>query len=349
MAEEITLGTYLTRDRESRGLSVDDVASGTRIVPRLIRALETDRLLDLSAAVSARGVVRAYGDVVGVDPAHALRRLAVLVEPAETSTALDPSPAATTDSVATPSGGRGIRQPEPTRTPPGRSAPRVTRVSVARPTLVTTRRHGRRRLAAVAGLVFLAALVFYPVGVNWAERHRRGDHAPAAPTLVGAPSPPTRQAAAREAAAGPSVGAGATGSPGSPGATAAGGRPRSGSGAPVEAVVPSPPGRGTGTSAGPPSGLGAGSAAVEPAGGRTLVMRARDTTWVRVTAGDEPSTVETLSPGAGREWRSAGRFRVTLGNAGGVRLELEGQSLHAALGALGEVVRDVRIPGEPGS
>ena len=337
MAEEITLGTYLTRDRESRGLSVDDVASGTRIVPRLIRALQTDRVLDLPAAVSARGVVRAYGDVVGVDPAHALRRLAVLVEPAETSTALDPSPAATTDSVAT------------LRTPPGRSAPRVTRVSVARPTLVTTRRHGRRRLAAVAGLVFLAALVLYPVGVNWAERHRRGDHAPAAPTLVGAPSPPTRQAAAREAAAGPSVGAGATGSPGSPGATAAGGRPRSGSGAPVEAVVPSPPGRGTGTSAGPPSGLGAGSAAVEPAGGRTLVMRARDTTWVRVTAGDEPSTVETLSPGAGREWRSAGRFRVTLGNAGGVRLELEGQSLHAALGALGEVVRDVRIPGEPGS
>ena len=311
MAEEMTLGTYLTRDRESRGLSVDDVASGTRIVPRLIRALQTDRVLDLPAAVSARGVVRAYGDVVGVDPAHALRRLAVLVEPAETSTALDPSPAATTDSVAT------------LRTPPGRSAPRVTRVSMARPTLVTTRRHGRRRLAAVAGLVFLAALVLYPVGVNWAERHRRGDHAPAAPTLVGAPSPPTRQAAAREAAAGPSVGAGATGSPGSPGATAAGGRPRSGS--------------------------GAGSAAVEPAGGRTLVMRARDTTWVRVTAGDEPSTVETLSPGAGREWRSAGRFRVTLGNAGGVRLELEGQSLHAALGALGEVVRDVRIPGEPGS
>jgi hypothetical protein len=78
-------------------------------------------------------------------------------------------------------------------------------------------------------------------------------------------------------------------------------------------------------------------------------MQARDTTWVRVTAGDERATVETLSPGAGREWRSAGGFRVTLGNTGGIRLELDGQSRPAALGALGRVVRDGRIPGEPGS
>ena len=74
-------------------------------------------------------------------------------------------------------------------------------------------------------------------------------------------------------------------------------------------------------------------------------MRARDTTWVRVQPDGARPTEETLSPGSVREWRSPGRFHVTLGNAGGVELELDGRAL-PALGTPGQVIRDVTVPGE---
>jgi hypothetical protein len=45
------------------------------------------------------------------------------------------------------------------------------------------------------------------------------------------------------------------------------------------------------------------------------------------------------------EWRSAGRFRVTIGNAGGVELEVDGRALPAP-GSAGQVVKDMTIPGE---
>ena len=86
------------------------------------------------------------------------------------------------------------------------------------------------------------------------------------------------------------------------------------------------------------------SGAPKPAD-RVLVMRATDTTWVRVQPDGGPVTEETLSPGAVREWRSAGRFRVTLGNAGGVELELDGRA-QPTLGSAGQVVKDATIPRE---
>jgi hypothetical protein len=66
-------------------------------------------------------------------------------------------------------------------------------------------------------------------------------------------------------------------------------------------------------------------------------VRAVETTWVRVAPEGAPVTEETLPPGAVREWRSAGRFRVSIGNAAGVEIELDGQPL-PALGQRGQVV-----------
>jgi cytoskeleton protein RodZ len=78
---------------------------------------------------------------------------------------------------------------------------------------------------------------------------------------------------------------------------------------------------------------------------RVLVMRAVEATWVRVTPDGGETTEETLAPGSVREWHSAGRFQVTLGNAGGVELELDGQPV-PALGERGRVVHDVMVPAE---
>jgi hypothetical protein len=75
-------------------------------------------------------------------------------------------------------------------------------------------------------------------------------------------------------------------------------------------------------------------------------MRATDTTWVRVQPDGAEPTEETLAPGTEREWRSTGGFDVSLGNAGGVELSLDGHAL-PALGVPGQAVRDATVPGGP--
>jgi hypothetical protein len=75
-------------------------------------------------------------------------------------------------------------------------------------------------------------------------------------------------------------------------------------------------------------------------------MRATDTTWVRVQPDGAEPTEETLAPGAVREWRSTGRFHISLGNAGGVELSPDGHAL-PALGVPGQVVPDATAPDGP--
>ena len=77
-----------------------------------------------------------------------------------------------------------------------------------------------------------------------------------------------------------------------------------------------------------------------------LVARVHEPTWVLVRAADGVARQEMLEAGSVREWQSAGRFTVTVGNAGGLTLELDGVAL-PPLGAHGQVVRDVRLPREP--
>jgi cytoskeletal protein RodZ len=60
--------------RESRGLTVDRIASATRIPVRYIEALERDDIRALPARPYLRGFVAAYGRELGLDPADAVAR-----------------------------------------------------------------------------------------------------------------------------------------------------------------------------------------------------------------------------------------------------------------------------------
>ena len=79
-----------------------------------------------------------------------------------------------------------------------------------------------------------------------------------------------------------------------------------------------------------------------------LVARATEPTWVRVQTDDGTVVQELLPAGATREWVSAKRFILTVGNAGGLALELNGQPI-PPLGARGAVIQNFVIPTEPGS
>ena len=74
-----------------------------------------------------------------------------------------------------------------------------------------------------------------------------------------------------------------------------------------------------------------------------LIARASEATWLRVRTEDGRTIEETIPPGEVREWISNRPFVLTVGNAGGITLELNGQKL-PPLGARGAVVGNLVLP-----
>lgn len=67
MDGNITLGQYLRKEREKRGLSIEQVASATKIGVRQLHALESDQYSELPAKPFIRGFVTSYSRFVGMD------------------------------------------------------------------------------------------------------------------------------------------------------------------------------------------------------------------------------------------------------------------------------------------
>lgn len=102
---------------------------------------------------------------------------------------------------------------------------------------------------------------------------------------------------------------------------------------PAPASVPPPP-------VAPPASTVSAKAA--PSAQR-LMIRAVEATWVRVQADEGHVAEELLPPGASREWAAERRFLLTIGNAGGVELTLNGKAL-PPLGAKGTVIQRLELP-----
>lgn len=69
-----SVGKALTRVREEKNLSLDEVSRATKIKKEFLIAIEEDRIEALPGQVFARGFIRAYADYLGVDgAAYALR------------------------------------------------------------------------------------------------------------------------------------------------------------------------------------------------------------------------------------------------------------------------------------
>jgi cytoskeleton protein RodZ len=91
------------------------------------------------------------------------------------------------------------------------------------------------------------------------------------------------------------------------------------------------------------------AAAEAKTGNHHLVVRAVEPTWLRVQVDDGQVAEELLQTGAVREWSATKRFTLTVGNAGGVELDLDGKRL-PSLGAKGAVIQRLVLPQEqPGS
>ena len=87
-----------------------------------------------------------------------------------------------------------------------------------------------------------------------------------------------------------------------------------------------------------PAPTPAPAAARSAAGPQRLTIRALDATWIRVQPDEGRATEELLPAGANREWSAERRFLVTIGNAGGVEVALNGKVL-PPLGPKGTVIQ----------
>jgi cytoskeleton protein RodZ len=121
-------------------------------------------------------------------------------------------------------------------------------------------------------------------------------------------------------------------------------------GADGTAATPSPRASSDSATLGAASGAVAAGAAPAPAVAPSAVVPARELritaaeeTWLSLGIDEEPKKNILLQPGETRTWTANGTFVLTLGNAGGVTVVLDGREL-PPLGRSGQVVRNLRLP-----
>jgi cytoskeletal protein RodZ len=341
MSEHAGLGAMLRECRETKGLSLDDLSRDTRISLRALLALEEDRFRDLPAPIFVRGFIRAYCTVVGEPPERALAFY-------------DSASGAPRGPSAVPRAAALVQAPA--RRPGLALRGRAAKLGMAGALVVVggvaylfvsgaTPEPDRARPAATALSPAAAPREPAPVVVPAASTIEAPIATPASASSVHAAPAPMPAAPAAPAAAPVARAAAPVATATAPVATAT--APVATATAPAPIVVaPAPAPKAPAT---PPAPAPAPAPAARPAiAPRThvLVARAHEATWVLVRAADGVASQETLEPGSVREWQSAGRFTVTVGNAGGLTLELDGVAL-PPLGEQGQVVRDVRLPREP--
>lgn len=94
------------------------------------------------------------------------------------------------------------------------------------------------------------------------------------------------------------------------------------------------------------NGGDAALAAVNPeraAAVRELRITATEETWIALAIDAAPKREFILRPGEARTWTANESFTLTVGNAGGITITLDGREL-PRLGSSGQVVRSLRLP-----
>jgi cytoskeleton protein RodZ len=78
--ETMSLGEFLRYEREKRGITIEQVASATKISVRLLYSLEADQYVDLPAKPFIRGFVTSYVRFIGQDPQEVLTRFGDFID-----------------------------------------------------------------------------------------------------------------------------------------------------------------------------------------------------------------------------------------------------------------------------
>lgn len=275
-----SVGKLLAKEREERGLSVDDVAERTRIPRRYLLAIEDGKSEYLPEPVYVRAFIRKYSDLVDLDGAALLKEL-------------QPPPPAEAPAV--------------TPTPIERAS-----ASLTKPTL-----HPFHAWLLYGALVLVAA-----GGFSYLQRAQQPPltaRPPAPAPVVKKPAP----AAKKTPSAPPVRQASPTAIKPAPVVTAPAATPES----TPSLLTASTPLQTTDSVAALPKGL-------------QMQIALKERSWVRVVADGRKAFEGELPQGTKRDWQAQKQLSVRAGNAGGVLLTLNDQSL-GQMGKSGEVVERV--------
>jgi hypothetical protein len=76
MPESITLGSWLRRERERRGITLSQISEQTKVSVPLLEGLETDDLSRWPGGIFRRSFARSYATAIGLDGDVVVRRIA---------------------------------------------------------------------------------------------------------------------------------------------------------------------------------------------------------------------------------------------------------------------------------
>ena len=109
MSEPTTLGAYLRRERERRGLALRTISESTKLSVGLLEGLEADDISRWPGGIFRRAFVRSYAQCVGLDPDDVLKRFEQQHPPPETQVIT--AVASSTDAAASGSSDQATRRP----------------------------------------------------------------------------------------------------------------------------------------------------------------------------------------------------------------------------------------------
>ena len=304
-----SVGEFFRQVRETKGLTVDEVASKTRIRSDFVKALEDGNFAKLPDQVFARGFVRSYARSLGLDEEDAIHRF---VQSA---------------------GAFYEKQDE-------RERLKVRQIEEER------KRQANRKAVAVAIGIAVLTLIFLlsreqssvlrrgtseltsnkrsaQMTKETAEPGARQDPEPApVPAKSSEVVPPVAQKPAAESRTSDSTG----------------------SHAPVAATKPDADLVSTASPGtdGPLGGISIDGVGASSDGQLSLDLEANELSWVVVQVDSGSPQEALLRPGEKAHWKGQDQFVLTLGNAGGVKAELNGKPLKP-FGPSGKVARDFVI------
>jgi cytoskeleton protein RodZ len=289
-----TFGENLRREREMRGISLEEISAATKISIRFLQALENDDFASVPGGIFIRGFIRAYAGYLGLDQEQVMAEY------------------------------QSVAQSENFE---------LSRLSSAnRP----ARKPGRR--IAVLPLVVAVALL-----ISGYALFRYSHRVALAPTPAPSPAPPAAAAPAHDQSGAPTPST-APPNAAAPGTSSA--NPREGAASPEPQTATPPSSTGLNPAAvsledrtkpaAPLATTGAAENAPVPQEGLVLQLAATEPVWVSVEADGKTILQRVVRPNDVTSLRAKEYFDVTAGNAQGLILTLNGETLKP-LGREGEV------------
>ena len=309
-----SIGEFFRQVRETKGLTIDEVASKTRIRTDFVKALEDGNFAKLPDQVFARGFVRSYARSLGLDEDDAIHRF--------------------TQSAGAYYDKQGERE----------------RLKVRQAEEERKRKSNRKAVAIAIGIAVLTLIFLLSREQSSLLVRRSNSDLPASaskrtalPIPESQDAPPSKQAEAilpappvpkTKPSEPPVVPAKATVDNNVAPVTV----PASTASVVPELAAPAPSSLG---SDGPLGGISLeGSGATE--GQLALDLEATELSWVVVQIDGGSPQEALLRPGEKARWKGQDQFILTLGNAGGVKAELNGKP-QKPFGPSGKVARDIII------